>query len=208
MDTKGFSIGYVLKEGWNLWKEKWLFLTGIVLFTLLLPAIPQILIALLPSDANLASFILGVIHFIFGVIANMGLITITLKLAKAEPCQFSDYFSKIHLFPSYLWALILFYLAVFVGLILLIVPGVIVALMFCLWPYFILDKQFPGVDSLKASKSAVYGSKWDLFLLWVATFLINLLGLLCLGVGLLITMPVTMLAWAFVYLKLTQKSEA
>lgn len=201
----GFSIGEVLKFGWEEWKKNWGLLIGIALFAFVIPLIPQALMLSLSEDALLARFTLGVIHFVLTVMAHMGLLTVALKAAKQEAFTFSDFFSRIHLFPSYLLGKILYILSIALGLILFIIPGIIIGLKFNLWPFYVLDRSFSAVESLKASNQAVYGSKWDLFLFGIAVIIVNILGLMILGVGFLITWPVTLIAWSKVYLKLTSE---
>jgi uncharacterized membrane protein len=46
------------------------------------------------------------------------------------------------------------------------------------------------------------GNTWNLFFFGILIGLINILGLLCLVVGLFITVPLSMLASAFIYRKL------
>lgn len=205
MGPKSFSVKQAISFGWDLWKKNWLLLSGIYLFSLILPGSAQLLIYLLPQNADIARFILSIIHYILLVIANMGMITIALKVAKGNETKFTDFFSTLNLFPSYLWGWILYGIAVVVGLILLIIPGIIFAVMFSLWAYFIIDRSATGYQSLVLSKDAVYGVKWDLLLLFVISFFLNLFGLLLLGIGLLVTAPITILAWTYAYLTLTQE---
>lgn len=204
MVQKGFSIGEVLKFGWEEWKKNWALFLGIALFAFMVPLIPQALMMTLSEDAVFSQFLLGIIHFILTVISHMGLLTVALKAARQESFTFGDFFSKIHLFPSYLLGKILYILSVALGLILLIVPGIIIALKFNLWPFYVLDHSSSAIDALKASNETVYGSKWDLFLFGIAVLIINALGLLAFGVGFLITWPVSLIAWSKVYLKLTE----
>jgi uncharacterized membrane protein len=207
MDESRFSIGDAFRFGWRIWKENWPLLVGAVLFSFLLPALPQLLDYALPEEFHLAKLALQILYIILLAIAQMGLLNITLRLAQGKSTTFSDFFSAVHLFPSYLLGWVLYYLAVGLGLIALIIPGIILALKFCLWPYFVIDRGYTGWDALKASNTAVWGSKWDLLLFAVGTFLLNILGLLFFGIGALVTIPVTLLAWAYVYLKLSAPAE-
>jgi len=47
----------------------------------------------------------------------------------------------------------------------------------------------------------------DLFLFNLLLILINLLGAICLLIGLFVTIPTTMVAWAFVYRRLLAQTE-
>lgn len=207
MESRGFSIGVILRRAWELYKLRWTFLSAVFLLSVILPLIPQILQFALSENAEVSRFLVGLIHLFLMVIATMGFLAVTIKVAKEEDCSWGDFFNVVHLFFSFLWAEILFYLAVIGGLLLLIVPGIIFGIKFSLWPYFVLDRRFKGVEALKASNSAVYGFKWDICLLWIATFLLNILGALFFGIGLFVTVPVTMLAWALVYLRLSNQLE-
>lgn len=207
MDQKGFSIGEVLAFGWESWKKNWALFLGISLFAFIVPLIPQALIMMLSEEAVVASFLLGVIHFILTVISHLGLLTVALKAARQERFTFGDFFSKIHLFPSYLLGKIIYILSVAFGLIFLIIPGIIIALKFNLWPFYVLDHSYSARESLKVSNRVVYGAKWDLFLFGISVLIINILGLLAFGIGFLITWPVSLIAWSKVYLKLSETHE-
>lgn len=58
------------------------------------------------------------------------------------------------------------------------------------------------VESLRQSTTLTHGVKWRLVLLVLALAGLNILGLLALVVGLLVTVPMSMFAFAHVYLKL------
>jgi hypothetical protein len=72
--------------------------------------------------------------------------------------------------------------------------------------YFIIDKETGIIESIKASWKATEGNFWPLFLLQLILAGINVLGALALLFGLLITMPLSMLAMAAAYKKLTSDS--
>ena len=58
------------------------------------------------------------------------------------------------------------------------------------------------VESLGKSKKLTDGVKWHLVLFALAIAALNILGFLALVVGLLVTIPISILAFAHVYLKL------
>ena len=106
------------------------------------------------------------------------------------------------LFSKYILSLIIYGLIVLAGLILLIIPGIIWAIKFQFFGYFIVDKGLGPIESLKQSAKITKDTKWTLFLFGLLSGLINLLGALLLLVGLFATVPTTMMAKAFVYRKL------
>lgn len=201
---KTLSIKDAFQFGWEEWKKRWLFWASFFLVIFAISLIPALLGMALPEDAYLASFFISAIQWILEIIISLGITTVTLKAAYQQNYDFTDFFSKINLLPSYLWSYLLYALVVTVGMLLLIIPGIIFLIMFCLCFFFVIDRAETGYDSLMESKKAVYGYKWKIFFFWIAAFFFNLLGLLLLGVGLLLTLPVTMIAFAYIYLKLTE----
>ena len=98
---------------------------------------------------------------------------------------------------------LLFTLAMFVGFMLCIVPGVLIALGCQFYAFYVVDKQVSGVDGLKSSWAATQGQRGNLFVLALVLFGVMLLGAAACCVGfLLIAAPMQILAQAYVYMKL------
>ncbi len=58
------------------------------------------------------------------------------------------------------------------------------------------------IESLGRSTKLTYGAKWHLVLFMLALIALNVLGLIALVVGLLITVPISLIAYSHIYLKL------
>ncbi len=116
--------------------------------------------------------------------------------------EFGDMFAGFSKFGSLFIVNVLFSIALFGGVCLLIIPGVVVAI--TLWPVFLLvmEDDLPPVDALKAAWALTSPHIGALFILALASCAINILGLLACCVGLLVTGPVTQLAWATAYREL------
>jgi len=93
------------------------------------------------------------------------------------------------------------------GTILLIVPGVIWAVKFQFFSYFIIDKGLGPIEALKKSSAITKGVKWNLLGFDLLIGGIALLGVLALLIGLLAAIPTAMIAMAFVYRKLLAQTE-
>ncbi|MCP4781728.1 MAG: DUF975 family protein [Hyphomicrobium sp.] len=102
-------------------------------------------------------------------------------------------------FWHYLGAQFLAAIIIFVGLLLLIVPGFIAALGLLFVPYAVIDRAAGPINALKESWLITNGNKWQLFLFGLVLIGLNLLGLLALVVGLLVTAPITWLAVTHAY---------
>ena len=136
------------------------------------------------------------------------MIKIVISCAKGEKPEFGDLFNCYPLFFKYLFATILYCLIVFGGLILLIVPGIIWAIQFGFYGYYIVDENAGIMQSLSKSSALTRGVKWDLFCFNLLCFALNIAGLLCLLVGLFATLPTTMVALAHVYRSLRGQEDS
>ena len=84
----------------------------------------------------------------------------------------------------------------------LIIPGIILALKYWFCAMIIVDRQIDPISALKESSNITNGVKRELFLFSAISLGVNLLGVLCLGVGMLLTIPVTSIAKVYVYREL------
>ena len=84
-----------------------------------------------------------------------------------------------------------------------LVFSILLYLKFMFFSYYIVDKNSDIIESLKLSNEVTKGEKMSLFLLSLILGLVNIAGALALGIGLLITIPLTMLAMAAAYRRLS-----
>ncbi|HEY3963995.1 MAG TPA: hypothetical protein VGM05_05515 [Planctomycetaceae bacterium] len=149
------------------------------------------------------SLVSMVINFSIQTFMQAGLTVFMLRVARGGSPEISDLFSGKQYFWRFFWGSILLNLMIFFGLIFLIVPGVILALMF--WPmtYVIADRNVGVLDALQQAKEATSGNYMAVFVLALASFGITLLGLLACGIGLLFSAPLTTLLLAVAYCGMT-----
>lgn len=189
------AIGY----GWKTYKENALFLSGIVIFVSMLQYIPTYL------SENLGMGEAGVVllaTLIRGFV-DLGMIGIALKIYRERETGFSEFFGNTGYLLTYLLTSIIYGGLVMLGTLILIVPGIYIATSLGFFGYFIVDRGNGIKEALKNSRKITEGYKMDIFLLWVSLTLINLLGALLMLIGLLITIPVSLMAVTYVYGKLT-----
>ncbi len=207
MTTKVFSISEALRFGWNTTKNNLDFFVKLLIAFGLLFIIPAVIAgAVLPINTFLG-IILYIADYSLTILIFMGLVKIALRFCDNEKGQLKDLFSQYRLFFKYLLASILYSLIVVAGVILLIIPGIIWGIKFWFFDYFVIDKKLGPIEALKQSSAITRGARWQLLGFFIVMGLINLLGALSFLVGLFITIPVTMLAIAFVYRKLLAQTE-
>ncbi len=131
-----------------------------------------------------------------------------LKVARGHPASFGDLFQGAPWLLTGFVASLLVDLAVLVGLVLCIVPGIIFALMFSQFLFLIVDRNAGIIDSLGLSKRLTDGNKLTLLGVYLLTLLINIGGVLACCIGIFFTAPFTAVLSAVVYLALTGQPTA
>jgi uncharacterized membrane protein len=147
-----------------------------------------------------------IIGAIVGVFLGVAIITIALVIVSGATPTFADLlksFKNYKIVWHYLLASLLYGLIVLVGLIALILPGIYLAVRLQFYKFLVVEHEDMGVvDSLKQSLNMSRGHFWKLFAFVVIVIIINIAGALAFGVGLLVTVPVSVLASTLVYKKL------
>ena len=109
---------------------------------------------------------------------------------------------------AYLFLAIFFTaLAVVGGLMLLVIPAFIALTHVAFVKFIAVEEDIKPMDALKKSSAMTKGQRWHIFTLIVVGVLVNVIGALCLLVGLLFTMPLTIIAMTLVYKKLARQTE-
>lgn len=194
-----FSIKESIKYGWSKSKEH----MELVLFTtLLVLAVGSIAGGFGNGNQNDFSLI-GIIAIIFGMIIKIGYNKIFLRIHDGESPKFVDIFKEYRTFWRYLGASILYPLTVMGGLILIVIPGIIWAIRFSFSLIIVIDTKSGPIAAMKESYAITKGNFWKLVLFFIVMALINLLGLILFVVGLIISIPISTIAYIWVYRKLT-----
>lgn len=188
-----FSIKQAVKYGWGKFREN---VRLSLIATFLLVALGSIIgEKKLHTDTLILGVVLAVVFFIL----RIGYTKIFLRIYDGEKPEWSDIFKEYKPFWRYLGVSILMPLAVLGGLILLIIPGIILLVRLSFSPIIVIDAQTRPVAAMKESFAITKGFFFKLLLFWVVIGLINMVGVIALGVGLLVSIPVSTLAAIYVY---------
>jgi hypothetical protein len=213
MTSKYFNFSDVLEYGWRVMKANFWFFVGVgVVFLIVsyLPAIARIVVKNLnlPRAYDIAAVIFfQILGWVVSIVLGIGLIKIALSFCDEQKPEFGTLFAARGCFWRYLGTVILYTLIIFAGFILLIVPGIIWSIKFYFCYYFIVDKGLGPIEALKASNRTTMGVKWELFGFGILCGLINMLGMLCLVVGMFATFPIVIVANALIYRQLLAQTD-
>jgi uncharacterized membrane protein len=193
MKAPAFSISDVIQRGWELTKAN---IGYLLVYQIILWAFVILLIA------TQERAILHVLIWIVVVLLKMGLYKAALLITDGIKPGYEELYQNWRQLPSWIIAGILFGFMFAFGLILLVVPGLYVWARYDLYPFAILDKQLGPINALKDASKISEGNRWQIFLLFLACVGLNILGMLVLGIGILISAPVTLIAVAIAYRQL------
>ncbi len=204
--SQKFSKTEAIKFGWNIAKRELRFFFGLTVILILVNFIQNVL----AKDAKNLSFLFSlaflILIFLVGLILQLGLIKISLNFVDNKKSRLIDLFTTHRPVFKFLTTSILYGFIVFAGFILLVIPGIIWAVKFQFFSYLIVDKEMGPIEALKKSSQITKGVKLNLLVFSLLLAGINILGVLALGIGLILTIPITMIATAYVYRKLLSQT--
>jgi uncharacterized membrane protein len=198
-----FSAGAAIRYGWETFKRRPWFFAGTALLILVLSGLVDSLTgrvdALVTGSPEHPSGLGLVINLAFGTLLSMG--ATAFYIAAHDNPDAAELSMLWHPRPfwKYLGLSILLAIVVGVGLALLIVPGIILLLMFMFSTFIVIERSLGPIDAMSESRRLTRGHKWQLLGFVGLLFLINLLGLLALIVGILVSIPVSALAFVHAY---------
>jgi uncharacterized membrane protein len=204
MSAQKFEIEEMIRDGWEATKAN---LNTVIVLTIvggLAIGIPSWIAEVLERSSPFLSGVFRLASAIMSLIVGIGALRVSLRLLDGQPVAVGDLFSADwSLFSRYLVATISYSLIVGFGLLLLVIPGLMFAVRFAFYGYFVVDRDVGPHEALAQSETATQGARLDLFLLGLLLIVLNVLGAMLLFIGLLISIPVSTLAVARAYRTLT-----
>jgi hypothetical protein len=173
-------LEHYFKTGWGLFKQ---YPIGFVGFCLLNFAI-QLTLSLVPPLAVALSLVISTPLF-------MGNFIVSAKLLQGQTPALRDFFLGFHyVLPLLLLSLVA---GIFIGIgtLLLVVPGVYLAVAYLFAAVLVVDRRLDFWGAMEMSRRRVTPRWFGYFAFALLLSLLNLAGALLLGLGLLVTIPVS-----------------
>ncbi|MEY3296833.1 MAG: hypothetical protein RLZZ597_93 [Cyanobacteriota bacterium] len=194
------NIGAYFSRGWAIFKE---FAWGYILFTVVMGIIMAAL-SQLPSPLGLRTGDggMGGGNLIFNILSPVlgaGFYFVSFQIARNRPKNFSDFFNGFKKFlPLFLTSLVSGIL-IFIGMMLLIIPGIYLAISYMFAQPLVIDKSMNFWSAMETSRKLI-GKRWFSFLgLGILMGLLVLAGFLLLGIGAFVTIPLSTCVLAAAY---------
>lgn len=207
------SVTDCVRFGWDTFKKRPWFFVGATFVIFVVNLMVQIATndpgvsagGFTPADIAYL-VVTGVVGFVLSTLLNMGIVWFSLKAHDdAAAVKLEDLWRPTP-FLKFLLMSILVSVLVIVGLIFLIIPGVVLALLFTFCSYLVMERQLGPIAAIKESARIAKKHLWKIFLLFLAVGALNILGFIALLVGLFVSVPVSLLATAHAYRVLTSEA--
>lgn len=148
---------------------------------------------------------LAFLIFVGGV--EVGFIRICLGLSDGRAPQYADIFAHLNMGPKLLAGQILYLLMVMIGLLLLVVPGVYLAGRYAVFCFCLAAGETNLARCFQQSAILSTGAIPYLLRILVVLLVLNLLGASLLGLGLFITVPLSVLMLTAAYQQLNARRQ-
>lgn len=206
-----WQVGEVCRIGWEVIKrEPMLVVAQLIVFFVpnVLSSITGVVEAAGVLEAGSTPLLVLQVAFTFVSVflswfLQVGMVRMFLAAVREQPAPFSLLFSGADRLLTMFGAMLLTGLAVGIGTVLLIVPGIIVYLGLWLGKFYVVDRQQGAIESLQSSWRDTQGNRLDLFVFACAYFALLFAGFCLCGVGVLVTLPVAEAALTVIYLRRT-----
>lgn len=214
---RDWTVGHAIGVGWAATKANPLPLVGgFTLVLIINQGIQSALQSALGMSGNPADPMAAItsaaaflpIALVLGIYFTIGQFRVAIAAARGEEFQFARFFSGFdRLLPGILVSIVV-YLGIILGLVFLIIPGIIISLGWSMVLPLLSDSRAGLGEMLSESWHATKGQRGQIFLFYVACVGVALLGLLGLVVGVLVAIPVIMIAMAEVYMCVTGRRQS
>jgi len=186
------KIGDYIGTGWETFKKN---PVGFVGFTLVVFLI-NVAVAKINQSASPVGTLISLL--VSGPL-NAGFLIVAFKLLKNRATTFGDFFRGFNNYlPLFLVSLVSS-VVIAIGFLLLIIPSIYLAVAYIFALPLVLEKKMNFWDAMEFSRKLISKNWFSFFGFAFVLVLVNLAGGLLLGVGLLVTIPLTICAIAAAY---------
>lgn len=205
------SFSGLINESWQILKQHWstIYLMGGIAFgvQILLTILQEQLFGPEGTDPTLMSVLFSLLNSVVSMVLGAGIIGVMLKIVRGETVDIPDLLSNKSSVIQYFLSAIVVGFTVFIGFILLIIPGIIFAVKYGYAQIIAVDKKLGPMEAMRLSAQMTNGKILKIMGLGTGLVLLNIAGVLALLVGLLVTMPLTGIAQMLLYTKLLAQVE-
>lgn len=197
-----FTIGSALGDAWQslsgrkllYWKMLGLFFALNLGLVVLMAAITGV-----TGDALLMPFLINIASWVISSVFAAAILVVGVKSLRGESVKATDLFNYFNKAIPLCFVGLAMGILITVGLILLVIPGVYLAIGYMFAPALIADKGLGVWQALETSRKAVTKRWFSYFIIAIIAAGIIMLSSLPFGIGLIWTLPWGYNLWATLY---------
>ena len=187
-----FDMGSYISQGWEKFKENsGAIIIPMIVYIIITFAVSALVLMIVPS--RMASAISNLINIAF-IPMGASFYMIAHKIWRNEETEIKDLTLGYEHWQALILGTIVTVVIVLVGFLALIIPGIFLAVAYSFTTMFIVLKKYEFWPAMEASRQVISKNWFQFFLFIIVLGLINLAGALCLIIGLLVTIPVSIFA--------------
>jgi uncharacterized membrane protein len=186
-----FSIGTAINEGFDIFKKQIGAFVGYTAIVVLIGLVSSglVVVSLILSGPLTAGFLIMAHHIKTGQRQDFNV--------------FFDGFKQVG--PLILYSVVSF-LIVALGFILLVLPGIYIAVAYSLALMLIVFRNLPFWEAMEWSRKIVTRNWWKVFAFVIVLVFLNLAGVVAFGIGVLFTIPISYCASYSMFMQITKGS--
>lgn len=198
------NLSEIFSASWKLVKPHLVILAGLMFGYMVISVLLSFALVPLAGDALLGSLLVHILSLAIGIVFSLGYIKNVFQALDGMEPQFSAYMVKLSQAGNYLLAGIIMGLLVGIGIILLIIPGIYIAMRLQFAMAYIIEEDADAIDALTRSWNLTKGHCLNLFLLFLIMIGLSILGMLLLFVGFFVTVPLIYMMYCYAFRKLVE----
>lgn len=202
MSEKMFSDSALARMGWAKAKEHigtYILATFVGGIAVIIPAVIIMIIGGAIEQEEIFALLAFLSYIAMGSVIGAGFVRLFLNAVDGKEVSIKVLFSETKRALPYLLVTVLYGLIVMLGLVLFIIPGIIWSLKYILAPMLVVDQGMKPMEALRASAQMTDGIKWDIYGFQQVLGTILMLGYLVFFIGILVSIPVAMIAYMGLY---------
>ena len=194
-----FSITGVLKEGFRRTDGvKWIFMGSVLLYYIIQIVMGLIILTFVPSLSQVIDQIIAILTLPISV----GIVMLGINRAREQEIHIHDIFNYFNDFPQLLLAYFFMVILIVVGFMLLVLPGIYLAVAYSFALPLIVDKKIGVWEAMELSRKTITKQWFSFFGLGIVAALFLIVSAIPFGIGLIWSLPTVYIAYGLLYHRL------
>ena len=184
-----FEIGDVMREAWNLTRGMKASFWGAAVVVYAILIVLALVAGSLAGKGGVMQFVPSILLGTLGPVLFIGLVMMGVRRAAGLPVSAATAFSCFDQALTVLLASLISTLFIYIGFVLILIPGMYLAVAYCMTMPLIADRRLTPWQAIETSRKAVTKRWFSFFGLFLVVGLVIFGSALTLGIGLIWTAP-------------------